>query len=97
MRHSMSHNTKKSDFEPGAKVTDPELMQYIMHKAYWLGYKLNPHVGLYTPQFEDPADYDYLGIEHSDIKRVVWLLTQRRLLGGKGQHREGPRTLLRNW
>jgi hypothetical protein len=81
---------QNSDFEPHSKVTDPELMQYIMHKAYWLGYKLNSHVGLYTPQFEHPTDYDYLGVEHSDIKRIVWLLTQRHLLGGKGRDRDTP-------
>jgi hypothetical protein len=81
---------KKSDFEPHAKVTESELMQYIMHKAYWLGYRLNSDVGQYTPYFEHPTDYHYLGVENSDIKRVVWLLTQRHLLGGKGQHRDTP-------
>jgi len=81
---------KKSDFEPHAKVTDAELMQYIMHKAYWLGYKLNPRVGLYTAEYENHTDYDYLGAEYSDIRRIVWLLTQRRLLGGKGQERGTP-------
>ena len=81
---------QKSDFEDQPKATDPELMQFILHKAYLVGYKLNPHVGLYAANFEDSLDLAYLGVGHSDVRRIVWRLRELGLLSGKGKNADDP-------
>jgi hypothetical protein len=82
---------QESDFENQAKATDPEIMQFILHKAYWLGYKLNPNIAIYPLDVEDSLDFDYLGVDRSDIQRIVWRLTGQKLFGGKHNSLDRPR------
>jgi hypothetical protein len=65
-----------ADFSPRPALSDIEIRQFIIHKAYWLSYKY----GTYPVQFDDQIDLDYLGTEYGDVRRGIWYLNGDRLL-----------------
>lgn len=73
-----------ADFSPQAPRSDSEIRLYIIHKAYWLGYKYPsspPATGTFYPiPFGEEADLDYLGIGPPDVQRVVARLGSEGLL-----------------
>ena len=69
------------DFEPSAAKSDSEVRQFIKHKAYWLGYRFNPHTTPLPPiEMDTPIDLEYLGIGSDSVNRAVWLLGQEGML-----------------
>jgi hypothetical protein len=66
----------RADFEPHAELDDLRVRQFILHKAYWLSYKL----GNYPVRFDDQIDLDYLGVAYSDVRRGIWYLKEEGLL-----------------
>lgn len=79
------------DFSDQPKAVAPEIMQFLLHKAYWLGYKLNPNIHIYPVIADDSVDLEYLGIESSDMSRIVWRLTGRGLFDKKDKNLNRPR------
>jgi hypothetical protein len=72
---------KPEDFEGGVPKTIAQVKQFIVHKAYWLGYRYNPNPASLEPiQFDVPADLDYLRVSSDDVKRCMWRLSQQGLL-----------------
>jgi predicted nucleotide-binding protein len=70
-----------SDFGYQASVDDERLRRFIIHKAYWLGYRFNPNTSPLTPiRFDTPEDMEYLGITTEAVTRAIWLLGERGLL-----------------
>ena len=71
---------KESDFHPQPPVGDPEIRQFMMHKAYWEGYRHPSHPGEHPVDFETPEDLDYLGATQVDIRRNVLRLRNQGML-----------------
>ena len=69
-----------SDFKPRSPASEPEIRQFIVHKAYWLSFRYGPTGSRYVTQFNTPIDLAYLGIQSEDIKRNAWLLGEKGLL-----------------
>jgi len=66
-----------NDFTRRNSVTDEEIKQFIIVKAYWISWKLG---GRQPVQFDDPVDLDYLGVDALSVRKHQWLLEQRNLL-----------------
>jgi pyrimidine deaminase RibD-like protein len=84
-----AHNYKElqlsaSDFERQRTQTDAEIRQYIIHKAYWLGYRFpmqpRPDGIIYPIPFDEPADLDYLAVTSTDIRRNIRRLADQGFL-----------------
>jgi hypothetical protein len=77
-----------SDFKPQPRVSDQELKLFIMHKAYWVGFRNNPDPHIPPIQFNTLLDLEYLGAKPDDVKRYVWLLGKQgfldKILEGEG-------------
>jgi hypothetical protein len=71
---------KDSDFQHQPLVGDPEIRQFMMHKAYWVSYRHPIHPGEYPINFEAPEDLDYLGAVPTDIRRNVLRLKNQGML-----------------
>ena len=69
-----------SDFNQQPLANDPEIRQFIIHKAYWLSYRHPTHPGLYPVSFDTPEDLDYLGASQADIRRNVFRLHNQEML-----------------
>jgi hypothetical protein len=69
-----------ADFQPRPAVGDPDLRQFIIHKAFWLAYRHSPGGNRWPVQFDEPNELEYLGVGSEDVKRIVWLLGQQGLL-----------------
>lgn len=69
-----------ADFQPHPAVSDPELRQYIVHTAYWLGYRQGLVGTSSVIVFDGKIDLDYLGVKGEDVRRNVWLLREQGLL-----------------
>jgi hypothetical protein len=69
-----------SDFNIQPPATQEQIKQYIKHKAYWLGFKYNEKPGVYSVQFDNPIDLEYLGVDAADVRRYVWLLGEQGFL-----------------
>lgn len=61
-------------------VSDVELRKYILHRAYWLGYKTSESPGTYWMDFGLGYELEYLGVFRDSVVRVLWLLGQSGLL-----------------
>jgi hypothetical protein len=72
-----------ADFRARTAVGDPELRQYFVHKAYWLGYREGLVGTKFLIKFDEELDLDYLGVKAEDVRRGVWLLRERGLLDEK--------------
>jgi hypothetical protein len=74
----------ESDFQTQRAQTDPEIRQYIVHKASWLAYRfpIQPHPTdvLYPILFDEPADLDYLGVTSIEVRRNIQRLANQGLL-----------------
>jgi len=72
---------RPQEFEPRAPVSDEQVRQFIIHKAYWLGYRFNPHQAPIVPvQFDNPIDLEYLGVTSDTMRRNIGRLgAQHRL------------------
>lgn len=84
-----------ADFKPQAAVSEDEIRQFIVHKAYWLSYRNSPG-GRFPVQFDEPADLEYLGVNGDDVTRNVYLLGELGLLGKTtipGMGRPTPRLI----
>jgi hypothetical protein len=75
-----SLDMKDSDFQQQPLVGDPEIRQFIAHKAYWLSYMHPTNPGLYPVSFDTPEDLDYLGATQADIRRNVSRLLSQGML-----------------
>ncbi len=73
--------------QPAPKATDSEVRTFVLHKAYWLGYRNSPDPGRYWVDFAADVDLDYLGADTDAIARIVWLLGQQGLLEVKAGSR----------
>ena len=69
-----------TDFLSRPAVSDQELRQFIIHKAYWQGFRHAPVGASFVINFAWEPDLDYLGVKAEDIKRNVWLLREQGLL-----------------
>jgi hypothetical protein len=69
-----------SDFNAQPSATQEQIKQYVKHKAYWLGFKYNEKPGVYSVQFDNPIDLEYLGVNTGDVRRYVWLLGEQGFL-----------------
>jgi predicted RNA-binding protein with RPS1 domain len=58
-------------------VSSPLLHQYLIHKAYWIGYKTSSDPSRYWVFFDQPIDRHYLGASLEDIRRAIWFLQGR--------------------
>ena len=90
---------RSDDFEPCAAKSDSEIRQFIKHKAYWLGYRFNPHTTPLPPmEMDTPIDLEYLGVGSDLVNRAVWLLGQEgmldKIMGGFGRP---THTLINNY
>jgi len=64
------------------QAVDENIVNYLMAKAYWLGYKYKPYenpVPTYV-DLESEEDLDYLGVTKNDMRRVADRMKQRGLL-----------------
>jgi hypothetical protein len=81
---------QESDFQKQT-VGDAEIREFMMHKAYWEGYKLATHPEQ-PIDFETPEDLDYLGATQIDIRRNISRLRNQgmldRVLEGNGRPTE---------
>ncbi len=75
---------KSGDFKIRSAVNDDQARQYIIHKAYWIGYKLGSSAKNLVVLFDGESDLEYLGISSSDIGRIVWLLGEQGFLKKSG-------------
>jgi predicted nucleotide-binding protein len=69
-----------ADFEAIPAKPDTEIRQFIKHKAYWLGYRFNPHTSPLPVELDTPVDLEYLGVKRESVVRAVWLLGQEGML-----------------
>jgi predicted nucleotide-binding protein len=81
---------RSADFEAVPAKADTEIRQFIKHKAYWLGYRFNPHSSPLLPvELDTPVDLEYLGVKNDSVIRAVWLLGQEgmldKIMGGFGR------------
>jgi hypothetical protein len=65
-----------SDFQPQAASSDPEVRQFIMHKAYWCFQIAHQ----YLVQFDSQLDLEYLGVDSNVVRRNVVFLKGKGLL-----------------
>jgi len=71
---------KDSDFQQQPLVADPDIRQFMSHKAYWLGCK-HPTFRPDEPiNLDTPEDRDYLGAGQSDMVRNITRLKNQGLL-----------------
>ena len=72
------------DFQNQLPKSDADVRQYIIQKAYWLAYRFPMHVpsdGIIFPvPFDEAADLDCLGVEPTDIRRIIHRLANQGLL-----------------
>jgi diguanylate cyclase (GGDEF)-like protein len=71
---------ESADFLRRLPVNDVMIRQYVVHKAYWLGYRHGSNARKLFVQFDEENDQDYLGGSPDDIGRSVWLLREQGLL-----------------
>jgi pyrimidine deaminase RibD-like protein len=73
-----------ADFEKQPLRNDHEILQFIIHKAYWLSYRYpmpSPSVDVLAPvPFDEAVDLEYLGAEPADVRRGIQRLKSRALL-----------------
>jgi hypothetical protein len=79
---------KDSDFVQQPLVSDPEIRQFIIYKAFWLSYMHPTHPGHYGVNFENPDDLDYLGATQADVGRNVLRLQGQGMLDNHGRPTE---------
>jgi pyrimidine deaminase RibD-like protein len=83
-QHYTQLQLSELDFENQRARTEPEIRQYIIHKAYWLAYRFPAQpeeTGIIYPiPFDEPADLDYLGVTAADVRRNVKRLANQALL-----------------
>lgn len=83
-QHYQQLSLEASDFQVASARTDPEIRQYIIHKAYWLAFRFPIHAqstGIMFPiPFDEPDDLAYLGITEMDVARNVQRLANQGLL-----------------
>lgn len=72
---------KLVDFKVPLAVSEEQIRQYVLHKAYWIGYRLGSVANKLLVRFDEALDLDYLGVTADDIKRVLWLLSGQGLIG----------------
>jgi diguanylate cyclase (GGDEF)-like protein len=71
---------KSEAFEARPPVSEKEIRKYVLHKAYWLGYRLGSVAKRMLVQFDVSFDLDYLGVTSDDVRRLVWLLSEQGFL-----------------
>jgi hypothetical protein len=73
-----------SDFAKQPVKSDAEIRTYIIHKAYWLGYRHPvqwvPTNVMYPIQFDETLDLEYLGVTVADVLRNIQRLSNQGLL-----------------
>src|SRR5215469_13552924 len=73
-----------SDLENQEARTDADIRQYIVQKAYWLGYRfpMQPQADeiIYPIPFDEPADLEYLGTSSTEINRNIQRMANQGLL-----------------
>src|SRR6266478_3155499 len=96
---------EESDFHQQPLVSDEEIRQFIICRAYWLSYRHPTQPGRYSVNFETPDDLDYLGATQADIRRNVLRLhnqgmlefgkpTERLIVGYESTMPDRPKTPL---
>jgi len=82
--HYKEITMEASDFAKQPPKSDPDIRQYIFHKAFWLGYRFPaqpPQSGAMFPiSFDDAIDLNYLGADSGDVKRNILRLGNQGLL-----------------
>lgn len=68
-----------SDFDAQPPASAQEMRQFIMHKAYWIGFRFNPEPG-HPIIFDTPCDAAYLGVPVAEVRRFLWLMSKQGLL-----------------
>jgi hypothetical protein len=75
-----------SDVEAQHTLPDEILREYLIAKAYWIGYKLNDDPDRHWTNLESEEDLDYLGVTKEDLRRIAWRMREEGLLR---PHRSG--------
>ena len=74
----------QSDLKNDVTRTDAEIMEYIVHKAYWLAYRFpmqaQPDGIIYPIPFDEPADLDYLGVTSAEVRRNIQRMANQGLV-----------------
>jgi hypothetical protein len=65
---------------PPAPASDTDVQAYLLHRAYWEGYKLSDDPDLHLLEFAMPRDLEYLGVDDAAVARAVWFLAGEGLL-----------------
>jgi hypothetical protein len=73
---------KGDDIDARQPASDRSVREYLIAKAYWLGYKLSTDPERWPTNFESEEDLDYFGVKIETFRRVSWLLRQQGLLRG---------------
>jgi len=69
-----------ADFQPRPAVSDQELRQFIIHKAFWLAFRHSLAGSRWPVQFDEPIELEFLGVSSEDVRRNVWLLGEKGIL-----------------
>jgi diguanylate cyclase (GGDEF)-like protein len=69
-----------ADYKKQRAASDDAIREYIIHKAYWLGFRAGVVSDRLHLRFDLDLDADYLGVTVNDISRNVWLLGEQGLL-----------------
>ncbi len=68
------------DFQKQRLVNDKQIQRYIIHKAYWLSHRYGQRLWLVL---DEPFDLEYLGATKEDVRRNIWVLSEKQLLEPK--------------
>ena len=53
-----------ADFQPRPAISDQDLRQFIIHKAFWLAFRHSPAGRRWPVPFDEPIELEYLGSAH---------------------------------
>ncbi len=70
-------------------LPDGIVREYLIAKAYWLGYKLSSDPNRFPVDFESEEDIAYLGVTKEDLRRAAWRLGEEELLRKHGSGMPG--------
>jgi hypothetical protein len=82
---------KIRDYNVEARKTPPDeiVREYLIAKAYWLGYKLSEDPDRYPTVFESEEDFEYLGVTKEDLRRAAWRMREEGLLRERASRMPG--------
>jgi hypothetical protein len=70
---------RATDLDKQAPCADPEIRDFICHKAYWLAYRYNQGEG-WPVQFDEEIDLDYLAVDQAAVRRNIRMLDEKGLI-----------------